>query len=787
LPATILPATPTPEDLAPTEDVQITQAIRDLATSLGNAPVPIYNWVRNNIAFIPSYGSIQGADMTLQTKRGNAFDTASLLIALLRAANVPARYVYGTIEVPIERAMNWVGGVTVPEAALNLMGQGGIPNLGIAQGGQVKWIDLEHVWVEAYVDYTPSRGAVNRNPNTWVPLDASFKQYQFTQGMDVKSNVPFDAQSFITQIQQGATVNTAEGWVQNVNQTLIQSTLTNYQTQVANYVNAQKANATVGDVLGTQAIVQENRPILLGTLPYKRIATGAKFQVIPDNLRWRFRYNVYANDVDRANDTPMMSLNQSTPSLAGKKITLSFTPATPADLDVINSYLPQPHPDGTPILPSELPTSLPGYLIKLAPELRLEGQIVATGPAFTMGSELVQASATYNAGTRQWEAADDNRPTVGEYIATFLDLQGVSQAQVGALKTRIDATRTTVNSFIQNPTDQTQIQALTKEELTGDLMHVGVFTYFAAIDAGAILNARNNGVVTYRMPSFGNFGIVAQAHFTFGVPRTVLFPSVQMDIDRIAGNEFAKAGDNATVVSFRRAVGTQYSAHEHLIPERLFTDPNDPNRPQGISAVQALAIAASQGQKIYTLNGQNQATHSLVLTGLGIDQAVKDELANALALGREITIHQSNINAFGFTGVGYIILDPDTGAAAYKISGGANGGNLSGIASAATGLMVISLLAGNLIAAKLIPAFTIAAPYYALAFALIAVSIVVVEIATGGVDMTCGGQPTCNQVEIITKITAGTVAMVLLNAGLGGNLIALVLAILLLKNIFSGR
>ncbi len=99
LPGITLPLTPTPVDTAPTEDVQITQAIRDLASSLGNKPVPIYNWVRNSIQFIPSYGSIQGSDMTLQTKRGNAFDTASLLIALLRSANIPARYVYGTIEV----------------------------------------------------------------------------------------------------------------------------------------------------------------------------------------------------------------------------------------------------------------------------------------------------------------------------------------------------------------------------------------------------------------------------------------------------------------------------------------------------------------------------------------------------------------------------------------------------------------------------------------------------------------------------------------------------------------
>ena len=330
LPNAALPLAPTPADLAATEDVQITQAIKDLAASLDHQPVAIYNWVRNNIQFVPSYGSIQGSDMTLQTKRGNSFDTASLLIALLRVANIPARYVYGTIEVPADKAMNWVGGVTVPEAAQNLMGQGGIPNVGVGFGGQIRSIRLEHVWVEAFVDYNPSRGAVNRKPNTWVPLDASFKQYQFTQGMDIRTNVPFDAQSFLTQIQQGATINEAEGWAQNVNQAAVQQTLANYQTQVTNYVNTQKANAAVGDVLGTQIIVQENRPIFLGTLPYTRILTGAKLQVIPDNLRWKFRYNVYANDTDRAVDSPFISHIQSTASLAGKKITLSFNPATQA-------------------------------------------------------------------------------------------------------------------------------------------------------------------------------------------------------------------------------------------------------------------------------------------------------------------------------------------------------------------------------------------------------------------------------------------------------------------------
>jgi hypothetical protein len=707
LPNASLPATPNAGDLAATEDAQITQAIRDLAASLNNSPVSIYNWVRNNIQFIPSYGSIQGSDMTLQTKRGNAFDTASLLIALMRAANVPARYVYGTIEVPADKVMNWVGGVAVPRAAINLIGQGGIPTMGITQGGQVKWIRLEHVWVEAFVDYIPSRGAINRNPNTWVPLDASFKQYQYTQGLDISGNVPFDAQGFRTQVVQGATVSDAEGFVQNVNQAVVEQAISDYQARAMSYVNAQKPTPTVGDVIGTQSIIQETRPILLGTLPYTRIATGARFQTIPDNLRWKFRYDLYASDIDRALESPSINYTRSTPSLAGKKITLSFAPATPADDTTIASFLPQPHPDGTPTLPGEVPQSLPGYLIRLVPELRVDGQLVASGAAIQMGAELIQGAAYYNPGTGQEEAGADNRPTAGDYIVTFLDLQGAGQGQVQALQNRIAATRARIEQFRQNPSDPAPLLSLTKEELTGDVLYSGVLGYFAAIDAAATLNARNSGVVAYRMPSFGNFAIAAQTRLSFGVPRSVAFPGVQMDVDRIVGNEIAKDGNNATVVSFRRALGAQYSADEHLIPEQIFTDPNDPNRPQGISAVSALAIAAGQGQRIYTLGAQNQAIHAQVLAGLGVDQSVKQELASALAVGREVTVHQSNINAFGFVGAGYIILDADTGAGAYKVSGGANGANLNGIMAAAAALSIVALLAGKLAFAGLIGGFVL--------------------------------------------------------------------------------
>jgi len=97
---------PTPADLAPTLDAPQTATIRQQAAALGHNPHTLYQWAHDQIYFFPSYGSVQGAADTLDKKSGNAFDTASLLIALLRSAGIPARYVYGTVELPVAAVQN---------------------------------------------------------------------------------------------------------------------------------------------------------------------------------------------------------------------------------------------------------------------------------------------------------------------------------------------------------------------------------------------------------------------------------------------------------------------------------------------------------------------------------------------------------------------------------------------------------------------------------------------------------------------------------------------------------
>ena len=64
-------------------------------TDYGKA-VRIFNWVRDHISYSFYYNTKYGALGTLNKRSANCVDTAHLLIALERAAGIPARYKHGT-------------------------------------------------------------------------------------------------------------------------------------------------------------------------------------------------------------------------------------------------------------------------------------------------------------------------------------------------------------------------------------------------------------------------------------------------------------------------------------------------------------------------------------------------------------------------------------------------------------------------------------------------------------------------------------------------------------------
>lgn len=648
-------------------EIQFTPEIKALAQQLNNNSIEIYTWVHNNIRFIPSYGSIQGAQHTLETKQGNAIDTASLLISLLRAANIPARYAYGTVEIPAEKVMNWVGGAQTPEAAQSILGMGGVPSIGMLQGGKIAKFKLEHVWVEAYVDYFPSRGMVEKVGDSWVPMDASFKQYDFTEGMNLKDQVPFDAQALADTIQTKSIVNEEEGWVQNVPQADIEAQLTQFQNQLKTYIENQNPEATVGEVLGLQKVkILPPRPLAAG-LPYNRIITSQTFSEVPNNLRHKFKYSLATQSYGYPGDE-FITIEEPTAKLAGKTIALSFKPATKADEDIIASRLPAPEADGS-IDPAKLPKTLPGYLINLTAEFTLNGAIVKAGAAGTMGGELYEEMGLWSP-KEGWETSI-NHPTAGSYRAIGLDLQGASPEQAARLKQQLEQTKAKLESE-----DEVQLATLTKHNLVGDLLYGTVFNYFALNDLQDQIAAQSSNILSYRLPSYGTFSTNLQTQYWYGLSRNVSFSGLSMDIDHMKAHRVSKTNDAQESIAFSQTIGARMSAMEHLVPEQMFSTAE--NKAQGISAVKALAIASQQGQKIWKINKTNL---SLALSRINLGTEAENDIRNAVNAGKIAETHETRINFNGWVGEGYTLLDPKTGAGAYMISGGKNGGVLEQIDS----------------------------------------------------------------------------------------------------------
>lgn len=95
------------------------------------------------------------------------------------------------------------------------------------------------------------------------------------------------------------------------------------------------------------------------------------------------------------------------------------------------------------------------------------------------------------------------------------------------------------------------------------------------------------------------------------------------------------------------------------------------NPANGVSAEKALLIALSQGQKVYRVTSENV---SWVLPRLSISSDVKRDILNGVSAGWVAYVSESNINYSGWIGVGYELVDPETGFGAYRISGGMDGG-----------------------------------------------------------------------------------------------------------------
>jgi len=173
--------------------------VTEKATSLGTVP-KIYEYLRNESSFKPYFGSKSNSLNSLEGLRGNDLDLASTLIAMLRSQGIKSRYAVGTIKLDKAKAANWLG-VQNNELVPTLLSNMGMKEVAIS-GEDVLF---EHVWVEALINYSHYRGAIDAlspcegesSSCQWISLDPSYKNHNYVnEHKSSLSALSFDYDAF---------------------------------------------------------------------------------------------------------------------------------------------------------------------------------------------------------------------------------------------------------------------------------------------------------------------------------------------------------------------------------------------------------------------------------------------------------------------------------------------------------------------------------------------------------------------------------------------------------------
>lgn len=626
-----LPSASDPAYIAATPDVVLSDAIRAKAEELGHSPIKIYQWVRNNIEWVPSWGSIQGSELTLRNLKGNSIDTASLLIALFRASDIPARYVHGTIEVPVDRFMNWSGGFVDANSAWDFVSSGGVPLTGLISGGRVTAFRMEHVWVEAAIDFQPSRGATNKSADSWIALDASYKKHDITPGFDVTTALPFDANTYLGEIRS-------------------QSPVAYYQQQIQNYLNVSMPEKTVGDAMGYLLIKPDESATLPSALPNRIVVAANRYGILPDTLRTSVQLAFAAPNAEEPE-----IITFKTVELAGKRLTISYLPASASDEATIAQY-------GGDMY------AVPPYLLYLTPTLKADGVTVYQATPIQMGQEHSLIVA-YDGSTIRAQSVP-HKLVSGGYFALGLNLQGANHHVLGSKSARLIEALTTSTA-----------ETASQDALIGEHLTTLILMWFMSNDSQYRGAAKLYRVAAQRALSAGFAGFGLTVRYFFGIPRSAIPNRAQFDVGLEATQAASLEGNASNRNAYLELHGLMGSYNEHGIWEAIHGF-------ESVSAVKGLQFANAQGIPVYTIT-QSNFDQFFPLLQLAADD--KDEIWQAVQSGLVAIVPQRESTINDWTGVGFIVKDPQTHSGVYRISGGLAGGSST---KQADGWQIVSLFKG---------------------------------------------------------------------------------------------
>ncbi len=529
---------PSAPDLAATPDVQLTAEIIAQAAALGNSPLALYEFVRNHVAFEPYLGSRKGSAYTLRQLRGNDTDQASLLIALLRAAGVPARYARGTIELTPDQAKELTG-TDDAAAAAGVLTTAGLDGVAIVDGPTVVAVRCTRVWVVAYVPYSNYRGATaDDTGKTWIPLDPAYAAMDVTPGEDVLDAMGWDADAFLADY-----ISTFH----------VPSVLEKLQADIQVWLDANQPGTTVADIERRLSVAPANLGLLPASLPYQVVSVDGEFATLEEAMRYKVRFHLHASGTTFINETLAVV------DLAGHRLTIEYIGATPADQAVIDSY-------GSIY-------DTPPSLVDVKPVLKLDNTPVATS-VNSIGMGIVHSS---DMEFLEPTGGSNVQPTVENDI-----IAGNGQAIA-------------FDTFLDTPDIALDTTVPASDVLIESVMHPTAAGYLSRVSEGLATAGRLLRVVTVQDVSEAIVeNSVKVTYSGGGVPLTFEWTGLIVDADRRIIGPFAVDGDASKSLPYMKVTGYEGS----LMENRIFEDTFDQD---AVSTIKILELSNDAALGVCTI------------------------------------------------------------------------------------------------------------------------------------------------------------------------------------------
>lgn len=624
------------DDLKFTNDVVVNDEIRTEFEELSSV-LEVYQYIKNN--YMPEfyYGSRKGSVGAFEEKAGNDYDLSSLLLAVLRDREIPAHYVRGEIEITAEQAIKWTAADNI-NAALRMISSLGIPVTGLTKDGDIVAVRLEHVWVEAYVPYTDYRGAGNQaGESLWIPLDVSFKELNHLEGIDFASLTDY--------VNNENNKLTTDSKIYETSVSNIVSLIDNEDSPLLKYLLEKGyGDSSVEEIVGGREIVYEDLGYLPLTLPYNVLEKIDSFDDIPAELTDSISFSLIGNSAYELEFNGSNSINKMlyTPDLYGKRIVLAYTPASDSDKTMLEQY-------------GDI-FKTPAYLLKLKPQLIIDGEVVAEGSVCNAGYMQKYTIKVHNGSKNRNDSIIQNSITAGGMYCIALDYGNISFDELQKLSENIEEVKE-IASEENAYTDATM----------GKMLNSIAKAYFAQLDMYNTVVAGQNDVIATRDLSVGIVGFGANVVYTFNRPSELNEGGIFLDIGHDVHSVVSNTNDNENEKDYMLQTGIYASAMEHGILEQV----------TGVESVSTIKILEYASKNNISIHGITKENISSEINMLNISGQLKQEIRSFVNAGKVVIIPEQEIEINQWSGVGYMVLDPDTYACGYMISGGMAGGAMT--------------------------------------------------------------------------------------------------------------